>query len=528
MFTIRLKLRKFIKDKSGSATIYFIVILSALMIAESILIQGLTGLKSHHEMNERYNANVRSYFSNYNKKLSTYGLYGVEFASRNPLNLIRNSSVSSKIRVQTVSNMTLEDDLLRQIKLQMKFELLHDLVKKILGNKQLKNANNVTEATAFSKNSVQYKNEFENYKNSFLALEKAGITYFNESRLLEIGIFGQSQLENLSILINKVDGLWKLESKYTSKYNRQFILGDQLFKFRAKLTELLALMAGDKSNNQIRELLSSSFHDFSNLRTEFNNKIETQIKFDKEINQKINKESSKLSNILYSCPSDPIRESQQNELNPVKLTNESLKELGNFNHLPEVVSDNTLLSEFTINKFTYRTFSNSDNPAFTYPHASTNSEIESILTGDATCSIAQSKILFRIFLLRFGTHFVEELTSTKNQILSVNPWTLLLTISLKSIIKSINDVEKLVKGEALSVSSLFKLNIKMRYVDFLRVLLYLTPNRLKQNRLQNLIELNLGVKFRELLTSIDFIILGNLNSTNSFFGKDNFRVSFSY
>ena len=170
--------------------------------------------------------------------------------------------------------------------------------------------------------------------------------------------------------------------------------------------------------------------------------------------------------------------------------------------------ENILISEFALQKFNYRTYSPTQNKQLTTPenHVLLNQEVEYIINGFHTCNANDKALLAKVYVLRLALRMVEFMIRPElSGPFAANPITYILAGLSYSAGKSIIDIAHLISGKyvpllELSVSS--KQMVMLSYADYLRILLWTTPNDWKIKRIQGLIELNTGKPLKHLATGV--------------------------
>jgi hypothetical protein len=511
---------KFFRDSKGNVSMFFLVIFSAILIAESIFVQGLNGISEHQQIDQILNTRLRSFFAEYDGKLASYGIYAVRFPIKNSqrvLKPIRNHQID---KVRIASSELLEDDFVRQILSEMKFEITNDLVNRIVRNTSNNFSNQISRASQNKQLLNEYKDNFDNFATQFNAFFNTGNMFFSS---------GDEKILIKHML--DVEQLIKFEGYFFEKYNHVLMFGDEWSAYRTKLSELHALLKSNPSSS----LTSDSMNDCHLIFTKFNNTFRlkniAQKKSEKEIGDKIKSTTSSVDKLLYSCKNNSLPGTKIGNHDPNELKNEAFQALKIIDLLPRKITENALISEYAIQKFTYRTFVSSADNAFRYPHLLNNSEVETILTGEKDCSSAQSKVTMQLFLLRFAVHFVEALVSSKNVLFVSNPSIELLKIILKSSEQALVELRRLFKGEEIAFSKLFWKNLKLDYKGYLRLLMYAKSNKIKTNRIKYLIQSNTKSEFNVYRVSANLRIqvTSKYKSRYSLLDdKDEYDVAFHY
>ncbi|OPH47241.1 hypothetical protein BC351_12115 [Paenibacillus ferrarius] len=184
----------------------------------------------------------------------------------------------------------------------------------------------------------------------------------------------------------------------------------------------------------------------------------------------------------------------------------SLKAMGMleaFNLAADSLRDELYVNEFALTKFNYRTYGleldPNGNPKKSSElvdpgaHALKNQEVEYLLYGFSSCGANISSAYAEMFSFRLAIRTVEALLDPKKELLNVgSPLLVLLAAAAEGALLAIQDMSKLIKGEAVELSAKITTSVlRLTYKDYLRVFLMMHSNNTKlMARMQALIELN--------------------------------------
>lgn len=179
--------------------------------------------------------------------------------------------------------------------------------------------------------------------------------------------------------------------------------------------------------------------------------------------------------------------------------------LGAINQAAEDLRDELYVNEYALTKFNYRTYGLEKDPSeqpklsneFVDPgtHPLARQEVEYLLYGFSSCSANISSAYAEMFSLRLAIRTVEALLDPKKELLGIgSPLLVLLAAVAQGAVKALVDMNTLVKGEAVELSSkLSTTALKLTYKDYLRLFLMLHSNNAKlMSRMQALLELETG------------------------------------
>ena len=189
--------------------------------------------------------------------------------------------------------------------------------------------------------------------------------------------------------------------------------------------------------------------------------------------------------------------------------------LGAINHAAEVLRDELYVNEYALTKFNYRTYGLEKDPngrpklsnELVDPgtHALASQEVEYLLYGFSSCAANMSSSYAEMFSLRLAIRTVEALLDPKKELLSIgSPLLVLLAAAAQGAVEALVDMNALVKGEAVELSSkLSAAALKLTYKDYLRLFLMLHSNNAKlMSRMQALLELETG---KDLIQETSYI-----------------------
>lgn len=161
--------------------------------------------------------------------------------------------------------------------------------------------------------------------------------------------------------------------------------------------------------------------------------------------------------------------------------------------------DRAYLNEYVLSKFNYRTMEQSTELSNPNDHPLLNQEVEYVLYGWNSCHLNHSSAYGEMFLLRLAVRTTEQLLSPERSALSFgSPWLVFLWAVAEGAAKAVKDMEKLIDGQELEVSSRLPSVITMNYKDYLRLFMFLHGHEPSmQARVKALIDLNTDVDLRE-------------------------------
>lgn len=132
-------------------------------------------------------------------------------------------------------------------------------------------------------------------------------------------------------------------------------------------------------------------------------------------------------------------------------------------------------------------------------------EAEYLLYGFHSCAANQSAVFTELFALRLGIRMMEQLTDPeKTAARSGLPWVTLLWAAAEGGKQAFQDVQQLLKGEEVAVSSKLPAAMTLNYKDYLRLFMILHANEEAfLIRLQALLELNTGIGLEKRAIDIE-------------------------
>ncbi|UJF35952.1 hypothetical protein [Paenibacillus hexagrammi] len=188
-----------------------------------------------------------------------------------------------------------------------------------------------------------------------------------------------------------------------------------------------------------------------------------------------------------------------------KVSLKAMDMLDAFNHAAAELRDELYVNEFALSKFNYRTYGlekdESGQPKASHEltnpstHSLQGQEAEYLIYGFSSCGANISSAYAEMFSFRLAIRTLEALLDPKKELLNVgSPLLVLLAAAAEGAAKAFIDMNQLVKGEAVELSSKIASSaIKLTYKDYLRIFLLLHSNDTKlMARMQALIELNTG------------------------------------
>lgn len=175
------------------------------------------------------------------------------------------------------------------------------------------------------------------------------------------------------------------------------------------------------------------------------------------------------------------------------------------------IRDEIYMNEYALTKFSYRTAKleagkggvppASHVPSKPLDHPLADQEAEYILYGMNSCASNYSAAYGEMFVFFMAVHIVEGLMDPKKSVLNIgSPLLLFTVVAAQAAIEAVQDMQKLVKGEAVPVLKKVK-SLTVYYKDLLRLFMLLHSNDSKMmSRMQALIELNTGKDLTERTT----------------------------
>ncbi|MCR8641361.1 hypothetical protein NV379_01710 [Paenibacillus sp. N1-5-1-14] len=200
---------------------------------------------------------------------------------------------------------------------------------------------------------------------------------------------------------------------------------------------------------------------------------------------------------------------------PDDTTKQSMDFMGAISKAIEGARDKLLINEFALTKYNYRTFGTEKNAAKQIKKVATLSEpdkhkllkqeAEYLLYGFGSCEINVGAAYSEMFALRFAIRTTEALLDPKNKPLALgSPWLVLLAAAAEGVYKAHQDMEELLKGEAVEISE--KLSgrfLTFHYSDYLRLFFLIHSKDINlMARMQALIELNTSVDLSKTPTYV--------------------------
>ncbi len=165
--------------------------------------------------------------------------------------------------------------------------------------------------------------------------------------------------------------------------------------------------------------------------------------------------------------------------------------------------DKAYVSEFVMNKFTYRTYDGlSHEKAHAGAHMLANQEAEYVIYGLGSCAANHSAAFTEMFMTRLAIRTVEALFEPDRQVLTfLSPWLTFLWALAEGAAEALNDMRKLVQGERVELSARLTEALAFDYKDYLRMFLLLHPQSEKCiARMQTLVHANTGQNLHDAYT----------------------------
>ncbi|WNR42251.1 hypothetical protein [Paenibacillus roseipurpureus] len=179
--------------------------------------------------------------------------------------------------------------------------------------------------------------------------------------------------------------------------------------------------------------------------------------------------------------------------------------LSAINQAGENLRNELYVNEFALSKFNYRTYGqekeSSGQPKLSHErfdpstHPLANQEVEYLLYGFSSCVANMSSAYAEMYALRLAVRTLEALLDPRKELLNIgSPLLVFLACAAEGAVAALQDMNALVKGEAVELSSkLSAAALKLTYKDYLRLFLLLHSNNEKlMARMQALIELETG------------------------------------
>ncbi|TCZ81015.1 hypothetical protein E0485_01665 [Paenibacillus albiflavus] len=178
--------------------------------------------------------------------------------------------------------------------------------------------------------------------------------------------------------------------------------------------------------------------------------------------------------------------------------------------------DKLYLNEYALTKYNYRTLGLEQKPngeikqerTLNDPsgHTLYNQEAEYLIYGFSSCEANLTSAYGEMFAIRFAIRTIEELMDPKNEMLNIgSPLLVLLVAAAEGAVKAYSDMDDLIKGKAVPISSKIKSSLlSFTYKDYLRLFLFIHSNDKKlMSRMQSLIELNTGIDLANVSTYME-------------------------
>ena len=165
------------------------------------------------------------------------------------------------------------------------------------------------------------------------------------------------------------------------------------------------------------------------------------------------------------------------------------------------------LNEYALTYFNYRTLGLQDNKAVisSHPeqHALAGQEVEYILYGKRSCLANRSAAYMEMYMIRFTIRTMESLAEPSTGAAeALTPIAVLFKAMTEGAIKAKTDMDALLKGEGVAISSKLP-GFRLDYKDYLRFLLLIHYHEKEMTaRIMALIELNTGVNLQKSSTYI--------------------------
>ncbi|GIQ68256.1 hypothetical protein DUZ99_04390 [Xylanibacillus composti] len=173
--------------------------------------------------------------------------------------------------------------------------------------------------------------------------------------------------------------------------------------------------------------------------------------------------------------------------------------------------DKAYVSEYVLNKFTYRTFEGlSHEKAHNRAHMLANQEAEYVIYGLDSCAANHSAAFAEMFLIRLAIRTVEALMDPGQRVLTfMSPWLTFLWALAEGAVAALADMRKLVQGERVELSAKLPKALAFSYKDYLRMFLLLHPHsRQRTARLQSLVHANTGRNLHDAYTYAEVTLRG--------------------
>lgn len=187
-------------------------------------------------------------------------------------------------------------------------------------------------------------------------------------------------------------------------------------------------------------------------------------------------------------------------LEPETVIGDSFKLAGRLQTALLAVRDRAYVIEYALTKFNYRTMEQHakelSNPAL---HVLPRQEAEYVLYGWNSCYLNHGSAYAEMFMLRLAIRTAEYMMSPEKSLMSFgSPWLVFLWAVAEGARSALQDMEKLVSGFDVEISSRLPSVLNMNYKDYLRLFMLLHGNETAMlARMQALIDLNTGSDLRE-------------------------------
>lgn len=138
-------------------------------------------------------------------------------------------------------------------------------------------------------------------------------------------------------------------------------------------------------------------------------------------------------------------------------------------------------------------------------HVLFDQEVEYLLYGYHSCAANQSAAFTELFAFRLGIRMMEEMADSKKITASSGmPWLHLLWAAAEGSRKALQDVEALLEGQEVELSSKLSSSVTLNYKDYLRLFMIIQARQQPLLiRLQTLLELNTGIGLEARATAIE-------------------------
>jgi hypothetical protein len=170
-----------------------------------------------------------------------------------------------------------------------------------------------------------------------------------------------------------------------------------------------------------------------------------------------------------------------------KTSQSSMNWIGQFSGKATDFRDELYLIEYAVNKFNYRTLKADSSRT---NRLLKNQEVEYILYGLSSCTANYSAAYGEMYIMLLAIRTMEALLKPQNELFNVgSPLLVFLAATAQGAIDALNDINKLLKGEAIPILNKTP-NLTVDYKQLLRIFLLLHHNKERMmSRMQALIEL---------------------------------------